>query len=54
MTEPDIIEQTKSYPGANVGEPAENVRAMRALAEAVERAVRGDRKDVLGLDWGTE
>jgi hypothetical protein len=26
--------------------------ALRALAEAVEHAVRGDKEDALGLDWG--
>ena len=26
--------------------------ALRALAEAVELAVRGDKSDALGLDWG--
>ena len=29
----------------------EDTRTFRALAEAVEEAVRGNREDVLGLDW---
>ena len=29
----------------------EDTKAFRALAEAVEEAVRGAREDVLGLDW---
>ena len=28
-----------------------DMRALRVLAEAVESAVRGERTDVLGLDW---
>ncbi|PPQ70284.1 hypothetical protein CVT24_000847 [Panaeolus cyanescens] len=35
--------------GVQVGE---DVLALRALAEAVEAAVRGDNKSTLGLDWG--
>ena len=31
---------------------AEDVQALRVLAEAVEGAVRGGRHDALGLDWG--
>ena len=30
----------------------EDRKALRALAEAVEAAVRGGQKQVLGLDWG--
>ncbi|KAJ7762477.1 hypothetical protein B0H16DRAFT_1528977 [Mycena metata] len=33
-------------------ELSEDVLALRALAEAVEAAVRGEREGVLGLDWG--
>ncbi|KAJ7173549.1 hypothetical protein C8R46DRAFT_1083110, partial [Mycena filopes] len=33
-------------------ELSEDVLALRALAEAVEAAVRGDRPGTLGLDWG--
>ena len=29
----------------------DSVRALRELAMAIESAVRGDRQDVLGLDW---
>jgi len=51
VTDPDITEQPKSLPA---GEPDENVLALRALAEAVETAVRGNKEGVLGLDWGSE
>ncbi|KAJ6594551.1 hypothetical protein B0H19DRAFT_1247212 [Mycena capillaripes] len=34
------------------GELSEDVLALRALAEAVEAAVRGGREGALGLDWG--
>ncbi|KAF8199991.1 hypothetical protein K438DRAFT_1671933 [Mycena galopus ATCC 62051] len=34
------------------GELSEDVLALRALAEAVEAAVRGERAGALGLDWG--
>lgn len=30
----------------------EDTLALRTLAEAVECAVRGDKLDALGLDWG--
>ncbi|KAK0433574.1 hypothetical protein EV421DRAFT_1844625 [Armillaria borealis] len=32
----------------------EDVLALRALAEAVEDAVRGEQKDALGLNWGDD
>lgn len=32
----------------------EDMRALRALAEAVEGAVRGSGESTLGLDWGDE
>lgn len=33
-------------------ELTDDVLALRALAEAVEGAVRGDNRGALGLDWG--
>lgn len=33
------------------GVSEEDTQALRRLAEAVEAAVRGDKGDVLGLDW---
>lgn len=41
-----------SVDGAPEGDvDTEDMRALRALAEAVEGAVRGDRREALGLDW---
>jgi hypothetical protein len=37
--------------GGNIDIDEEGMRALRELAAGVENAVRGDRKDVLGLDW---
>ena len=38
---------------AHLGHASDEDRnALRQLAEAVEGAVRGGKKDVLGLDWG--
>jgi len=54
VTDPDIAEQTKWHPGVNAGELDDNVLALRALAEAIEAAVRGGKEGVLGLDWGSE
>jgi zinc finger HIT domain-containing protein 3 len=36
--------------GIQIGE--EEKEGMRELAEAIEAAVRGNREDGLGLDWG--
>ncbi|KAK7031526.1 hypothetical protein R3P38DRAFT_3313593 [Favolaschia claudopus] len=46
VTAPDIVT------GQGVRDLSEDVLALRALAEAVEAAVRGGNEDVLGLNWG--
>jgi len=48
VTAPDIA----STHGNGAGELSEDVLALRALAEAVEAAVRGGKEGALGLDWG--
>ena len=47
---------SRPIPGSRMAESEskEDVLAMRALAEAVEAAVRGGKEDALGLDWGDE
>ncbi|KAF8578062.1 hypothetical protein K439DRAFT_1648864 [Ramaria rubella] len=35
----------------NMAKPDENIRALKEFAEAVEKAVRGEKADALGLDW---
>ncbi|KAF7790038.1 hypothetical protein EIP86_000987 [Pleurotus ostreatoroseus] len=37
--------------GAAGRPPEDDVKALRALAEAIEAAVRGGKEDALGLDW---
>lgn len=39
---------------ALAGTTEEEMQSLRRLAEAVEAAVRGDKGDVLGLDWGDQ
>ncbi|KAJ6625350.1 hypothetical protein B0H10DRAFT_639225 [Mycena sp. CBHHK59/15] len=46
VTAPEIA------PKAGAQELSEDVLALRALAEAVEAAVRGGKDGALGLDWG--
>ncbi|KAJ7680980.1 hypothetical protein DFH06DRAFT_1164688 [Mycena polygramma] len=46
VTAPEIV------PTNGGGELSEDVLALRALAEAVEAAVRGGKQGALGLDWG--
>ncbi|KAJ7678680.1 hypothetical protein B0H17DRAFT_102011 [Mycena rosella] len=46
VTAPEIT------PASGGGDLSEDVLALRALAEAVEAAVRGDKTSALGLDWG--
>ncbi|KAJ6538787.1 hypothetical protein DFH09DRAFT_1090223 [Mycena vulgaris] len=46
VTAPEIA------PAHGGGELSEDVLALRALAEAVEAAVRGGKTGALGLDWG--
>ncbi|KAJ7286187.1 hypothetical protein C8J57DRAFT_1446831 [Mycena rebaudengoi] len=46
VTAPEIV------PNAGSVELSEDVLALRALAEAVEAAVRGGKEGALGLDWG--
>ncbi|KAJ7782494.1 hypothetical protein DFH07DRAFT_728019 [Mycena maculata] len=46
VTAPEIA------PVYGAGELSEDVLALRALAEAVEAAVRSGKVDALGLDWG--
>ncbi|KAJ7467057.1 hypothetical protein FB451DRAFT_1259972 [Mycena latifolia] len=46
VTAPEIV------PPNGGGELSEDVLALRALAEAVEAAVRGGKADALGLNWG--
>ena len=48
VTAPEIEDQlTRS-------QPSEEVLALRALAEAIEGAVRGGNESTLGLNWGTD
>jgi hypothetical protein len=49
VTLPDITAQAR---GSSSVQPAEDVVALRELAEAIEAAVRGGKQDALGLDWG--
>jgi hypothetical protein len=51
VTAPAIASSTNSG-GGGVAQLSEDVLALRALAEAVEAAVRGGKADALGLDWG--
>lgn len=37
---------------SSANDPGEDVLALRALAEAVEAAVRAGKSEALGLDWG--
>ena len=37
--------------GGKINVDKEDERALREFAKAIESAVRGDRSDVLGLDW---
>ncbi|KAF8905310.1 hypothetical protein CPB85DRAFT_1552209 [Mucidula mucida] len=48
VTDPEIVDKSR------VVQLEEDVLALRALAEAVEEAVRGDKKNALGLDWGDD
>ncbi|KAF9482247.1 hypothetical protein BDN70DRAFT_904849 [Pholiota conissans] len=48
VTAPDIDDQMRR------SEPSEEVLALRALAEAIEAAVRGGNESALGLNWGDE
>ncbi|KAJ7858447.1 hypothetical protein B0H13DRAFT_2237584 [Mycena leptocephala] len=50
VTAPAIASSSTTNSG--VAQLSEDVLALRALAEAVEAAVRGGRADALGLDWG--
>jgi len=45
VTTPEIIDHSKAI------QVDDDVLAIRALAEAVEAAVRADKRDALGLDW---
>lgn len=49
VTPPDIALADQS-----TQELGDDVVALRALAEAVEAAVRGDKSGTLGLDWERE
>ncbi|KAJ7141136.1 hypothetical protein C8R44DRAFT_837498 [Mycena epipterygia] len=46
VTAPDIT------PAGGAGGLSDDVLALRALAEAIESAVRGGKEGALGLDWG--
>jgi hypothetical protein len=46
VTAADITDRAQGTP------VSEDVLALRALAEAVESAVRGGNQSTLGLDWG--
>ncbi|KAK0209033.1 hypothetical protein DFS33DRAFT_496887 [Desarmillaria ectypa] len=46
VTDPQLVDRTRPV------QLEEDVLALRALAEAVEDAVRGEQKDALGLNWG--
>lgn len=48
VTAPEIEDQLRR------SEPSEEVLALRALAEAIEGAVRGGNETTLGLNWGTD
>ncbi|KJA20088.1 hypothetical protein HYPSUDRAFT_167579 [Hypholoma sublateritium FD-334 SS-4] len=48
VTAPEIEDQLRR------SEPSEEVLALRALAEAIEGAVRGGNKTTLGLNWGVD
>lgn len=55
VTNAQIQEQANAVNTLNahgVNELGEDIIALRALAEAVEGAVRGDKTGALGLDWG--
>ncbi|KAK0500865.1 hypothetical protein EDD18DRAFT_1328947 [Armillaria luteobubalina] len=48
VTDPQFVDRTHPV------QLEEDVLALRALAEAVEDAVRGEQKDALGLNWGDD
>jgi hypothetical protein len=48
VTAPEIDDQLRR------SEPSEDVLALRALAEAIEAAIRGGNESALGLNWGDE
>lgn len=48
VTAPEIEDQLTQ------SQPSEEVLALRALAEAIEGAVRGGNDSTLGLNWGTD
>lgn len=48
MTNPEIIDKARNV------ELEEDTLALRALAEAIEEVVRGDKEDALGLNWGED
>lgn len=48
VTDPQILDTSRAVP------IQEDVLALRALAEAVEEAVRGEKRNALGLDWGDD
>ncbi|KAJ7933940.1 hypothetical protein B0H13DRAFT_1952651 [Mycena leptocephala] len=52
VTAPAIASSSTNSGGGGVAQLSEDVLALRALAEAVEAAVRGGKADALGLDWG--
>lgn len=43
--------KTHGQPGTSHPLDSEEVKALKQLAEAVEKVVRGDQTEVLGLDW---
>ncbi|KAA1471853.1 hypothetical protein DENSPDRAFT_895341 [Dentipellis sp. KUC8613] len=49
MPDGSLAERERGVSGLTVGD--DDRKALRALAEAVEAAVRGGREDILGLDW---
>ncbi|PBL00221.1 hypothetical protein ARMGADRAFT_1006459 [Armillaria gallica] len=48
VTDPQFVDRTRPV------QLEEDALALRALAEAVEDAVRGEQKDALGLNWGDD
>ncbi|KAG7452035.1 uncharacterized protein BT62DRAFT_960024 [Guyanagaster necrorhizus] len=48
VMDPQFVDRTRPV------QLEEDVLALRALAEAVEDAVRGEKKDALGLNWGDD
>jgi zinc finger HIT domain-containing protein 3 len=49
-----VSSTTGAHRSANIRYEEGDMAALRAFAEAVEAAIRGEKQDTLGLDWGDE